>query len=146
MRTELVRFRALSPAERRVLVSAWCWLLVARVIVRCGPLRSGLALVAGSWAAPGSGRARPTLAVERVVGLVEAAARHHPLTPTCLEKALVTVRLLRDFGAGVELVLGVMRSERFAAHAWLEKQGRVMAPGKLDDAYEPLLRLDLGAP
>jgi hypothetical protein len=66
-----------------------------------------------------------------VVRAVRAASRFVPFA-SCLTQALAAQMLIRSRGQHSELKIGVTRGEReqFAAHAWLETNGRIII-GKL---------------
>jgi len=59
---------------------------------------------------------------------------------TCLVKGLVAHALCRRHGHPAELYVGVERErEGFAAHSWVESDGRVIVGDDVDlDRYEPL--------
>jgi hypothetical protein len=77
--------------------------------------------------------------VEPVVWAVEAAARRVPGC-TCLVSALALQRLLSRRGQVTELHVGVAKQgERFAAHAWLVGDGRILIGETDGETYAPLL-------
>lgn len=65
--------------------------------------------------------------VERVVRSVKACSRYVPYA-SCLTQALATRRLLEIRGQHPELKIGVKKDEdeKFAAHAWIEIDGRII--------------------
>lgn len=64
--------------------------------------------------------------VERIVWAGRAAARRTPFA-TCLSSALALQRLLAANGHDSELHIGVAGDGgAFAAHAWLERDGRIL--------------------
>jgi hypothetical protein len=46
----------------------------------------------------------------------------------CLVRSLVLVRLLARRGVPARLIIGVTRTGPFAAHAWVERDGRALLP------------------
>jgi hypothetical protein len=64
-----------------------------------------------------------------------------PWRKTCLTRSVVLYHLLRRSGVPVELCIGVRRDDQeFAAHAWLEREGRpYMELGEVT-GYEELAR------
>ena len=54
---------------------------------------------------------------------VERTLRSLPVDARCLVTALVLTRMLARRGIGVTFVLGVRTTPRFAAHAWVERDG-----------------------
>lgn len=111
---------------------AACALVAARVSLRLGPAACvrwasvpDLAL-----APPGGTRARLADALAGAVGSVGARTG-----ASCLEQAFALVLLLSLARTQSRLVLGVRRPNgRFAAHAWVESQGRILlGAGGRDD-------------
>jgi hypothetical protein len=88
------------------------------------------------WAArPGRGN-RP---VERIVWAARTAARWTPAA-TCLSSALALQQLLCAHGHQSELHIGVARTAGdFAAHAWVEREGRVLIGESELDTYVRLV-------
>jgi hypothetical protein len=119
-------FRALPPHHRRLLVTAVTlvaivrlalWILPSRIIVRS--VRAvGLTYPDGVL---------PRVDVDAVTWAVEAASRRIPQA-TCLTQAIAAQLLLRRHGFQSRLCLGVARDVGggFRAHAWLERNGRVV--------------------
>jgi hypothetical protein len=77
-------------------------------------------------------RRTPTVATpqrEEMVSLVSSAvtlaACFYWRPVLCLQRAMVTTRLLRRYGAPAELVIGY-RPSPFFSHAWVELDGRVV--------------------
>ena len=138
----LGKFAALSPAERRLFVGAAGFLAAVRVGLWVLPFR----WVHGGLAALGN---RPPaldqseLPIERIVWAVGAAA---PLVPraTCLVRALAAQALLARRGYASQLRLGVSGASGrpFEAHAWIERDGRVLIGGPVEDRYVPFPVLD----
>jgi hypothetical protein len=119
----------LSRAERRVafralvLVVAFraaLWTLAARHLVAAAPRRRTRPVHAG-------------VSPERMAWLVRACARRVP-GASCLTRALAARWLLAEAGMDSTLHFGHRRDERggFAAHAWLEHEGRVLVGGDED--------------
>ncbi len=79
------------------------------------------------------------IAMDRIVWSVRTAARRLPGC-TCLVSALALQRLLSRNGHESELHIGVARQgERFAAHAWVTHDERILI-GEIDgEPYAPLL-------
>jgi hypothetical protein len=67
-------------------------------------------------------------ALERVTWAIEAASHYVPGGSNCLVRALASEYVLGRFGYRSELKIGVAKSAagEFAAHAWLESEGRVV--------------------
>jgi len=61
------------------------------------------------------------------VSMVRAAVRHSVGHPTCLEESLALWWLLARQGIATELRIGVRKhSEKFEAHAWVERAGTAL--------------------
>lgn len=73
--------------------------------------------------APGAGAAL-TVRVQRVAAQVDEVYRRFALPDSCLRRALVAGRLLREDQP--ELVLGVRTAPHFQAHAWLVVGGAIL--------------------
>jgi hypothetical protein len=137
----LARFIVLPPAERRLIVAATALLAATRV---------GLWMLPFRWVHRASGalahRPRPRgggPSVERIVWAVGAAGRLVPRT-TCLVRALAAQALLARRGHASQLRLGVAGGpgRAFEAHAWLERDGRILIGGPVETRYVPLPALD----
>lgn len=76
----------------------------------------------------------------RIVSLVTATSKHLLGDKPCLTQALVAQRLLRQQGYDTELRIGVTKEgEELLAHAWLEREGRVVIGGQSSQIrYAPL--------
>lgn len=130
----LAELRRLTAAERAILLRAWLLLLVVPVSLRVTSLPR---LVACRPTA-----CRAALAVDRVAWLVSIAARYAP-GARCLAVAVVTARLLARQGTPATLRIGIARDgARLSAHAWLEREGRVLGIG--GEGYAPILGLAVG--
>jgi transglutaminase superfamily protein len=84
---------------------------------------------------------RPSL--ERVAWAIGAVSRRVPRA-TCLTQAIAMQLVLRRYGYASRLCVGVGRDARgaFRAHAWVERDGRVVIGG---DESLTLARLELSA-
>jgi hypothetical protein len=74
----------------------------------------------------------------RLGSMVDKVLRRLPTDSRCLIQSLVLVRLLARRSIGASVVIGVHVGERFAAHAWVEHEGRAVLPAW---NYERLLEL-----
>ncbi len=127
----LAALRALSTADRRLLFDA----LAASALFRLALHFVSLARLRAWAGRPGRGD-RP---VERIVWAVGSATRRVP-GATCLSSALTLQRLLCAHGHRSELHIGVARPGGvFAAHAWVERDGRVLLGEGERDAYVRLV-------
>lgn len=109
--------------ERLGSATAWCGLAVV----------DGLLKIAGferfhrfmrSWPVRGKAPGDSTLP-KRTCAAVDRAATYYFKRAWCLQRSAATVCLLRLRGVPAELVIGA-RKMPFAAHAWVEVDGRVL--------------------
>lgn len=92
-----------------------------------------------------AGRARRPEASPYVVAvrLGHAVTRALPVLPTdtrCLMRSLVLIRVMARRGIHGRLVIGVRPGGDFAAHAWVEYEGRALLPTS-PDTYGRLLEV-----
>jgi hypothetical protein len=81
----------------------------------------------GSGPIGAAGAARGARAVESVLRLLPTDSR-------CLVTSLVLIAVLARRGGAASLVIGVVPEPRFAAHAWVELNGRpLLKPGDARD-------------
>jgi hypothetical protein len=131
----------LSALEWRLLLAATALVVVVRTALWILPSRFILSvtrrLATGAERQSRHDRPEPG----KVAWAVEAASRRVPRA-SCLTQALATQLLLRTFGYGSHMRLGVGRSVAgdFLAHVWVEREGRVLIGGTGSLA---LTRLDL---
>lgn len=103
------------------------WLTLLAVGLRWRGYGSLYALLARRGTGPPA--ARPNQAAYATTRAVYRAARRLPYA-TCLPRSLTLWYLLRRQGVPSDLHVGVRReSDTFAAHAWVEYQGRALGEG-----------------
>jgi hypothetical protein len=126
-----MRIFALRPRDWIALVKA----LVTLLGVQAGLRMTSIARLK-SWASLLGSGAEP---LERVVWSVRAVARRLPGC-TCLVSAIGLQRLLAQQGHASELHIGVARlGERFAAHAWVTRNGELLIGETDGETYVPLM-------
>lgn len=76
----------------------------------------------------------------RLGRIVRKALSVVPADTRCLAQSLTLTRMLARRGIESRLVIGVRPGERFAAHAWVECDGRPLLPPGAGE-YEELLTL-----
>ena len=140
----LRRFVALPAPEKRLLVTAVLLLPLVRVALLAVPFQTLRRLLATLARPPNVVNAVRRLTPERLAWAVTAAARHMPGTWTCLVQALALRVLLYRHGHPATLRLGVARqgSGEFAAHAWVECEGRPVGGASLASGFTPLPALE----
>jgi hypothetical protein len=121
---------ALPSSDRTLLIEAAGAILLFRL---------GLAFVGVERLRAWSGRlARRQAPTDRVAWAVGAVSRRLPGT-SCLASALAAQRLLSVRGRASDLHIGVAKQEKkFAAHAWLVSEGRIVIGDSDGDTYELL--------
>lgn len=129
---QLAAFLTLSRRDRALLIEALATVCLFRLAVHVFSIERLRA-----W----SGRLeRGTGPIDRVVWAVRVASRWTPGT-TCLASAFALQRLLSGQGYPSELHIGVMKQKhRFAAHAWVVGDGRVLIGEQGQIEYTPLAR------
>lgn len=136
------KLRALSGAERRLLLVAGSTVLAVRIGLYLLPFRR-LHELARRPALPPA-RASGVHAPERIAWAVAAAARLVPRA-SCLTQAVAAQRLLERAGHPVQLRMGVGKDEGggVIAHAWVERDGTVLIGDIGLEQYTPLPALPL---
>lgn len=86
--------------------------------------------------------------MDRVLVLLDIAARHTPGRTTCLERTVAARWLLAGEGVEASVHIGVARrGQALAAHAWLEHGGALLGCDDQErDGYEELAGLEGGRP
>ncbi len=83
---------------------------------------------------------------DQVIRAAVSAGIHSPVGRTCLSTALVAQTMLLRHGHEASLRLGVRRDAngKFAAHAWLEREGLVVVGGPRSEVatYVPLPEME----
>ena len=130
---------ALPASERRLLLLAFVLVAHVRASLCILPSRFSLRIVRRlADLSPRASRAgRP--AAEGIAWAIGAASRLVPRA-TCLTQAVAGKLLLDYYGYDSRLCLGVARTQdgTFAAHAWLERDRRVLIGGAHSAAFTPL--------
>ena len=127
---------SLSPARKLVL--AW-EILRSYVRVRLTLRRAGFQSAVVALRSPDS-RVHDGAGAERLSRAVSRTLRLLPTDSRCLMQSLVLMDVLARRGISSALVIGVTPGPEFAAHAWIEADGRPLLPA-LEDAYERLVEL-----
>jgi Transglutaminase-like superfamily len=100
------------------------------VRVAAGKLRAG----AAAEVEPGTAHAIATRLTRAIISTLEPL----PADSRCLMRSLVLMRMLARRGVSSQVVIGVSPGESFAAHAWVEHDGRALLP---DLGLEPLTKV-----
>ena len=133
-RSRLTKLVSLGAGDWRVLIAAWCLLPLIAISLRMLDYPRTRDLMGRFVQKPGS-VAAPEIQVERVTRLVGVAARYGVCRANCLRHALAVWWLLARRGVETNLRIGVRKDQTdFSAHAWVERDGVVLAGGA--DAHE----------
>ena len=125
------RYKALDPAARRLFRAAVALLLLIRASLRSRGFRKTQHWLQRRLQAPGTvflaSASVDAQCVPNTCRMVQAAARHGLIRPTCLEESLVLWYFLRQQGVSPQLRIGVRTTGgKFEAHAWIEHQGQAL--------------------
>lgn len=123
------RWSALPRGQRRAVLATAALVPAVHVLVRALDYRRMMALA--TWTAdrwPWRGRRVETPDAIEALRLASARVqRYSPLPGNCLSRSLVLFWSLRRRGLAPDLRLGVSLADGvFAAHAWVEHEGRVL--------------------
>ena len=120
------KFLQLSWREQKLVAGAVLALSAVRIGLIALPFATVRGIVARRYRQVHDKRSRPTL--EQVTWAIEAASRYVPGGSNCLVRALACEYILGRLGYPCELKIGVAKGAagEFAAHAWLESDGRVL--------------------
>jgi len=136
------RLFELPPRERWLLAQAWLLLLTTDLALRLLPFTSVLEYCRRQNVRPADPVMGLPLPTSRLAWLVEKAGQHCPAGTSCLKEALVLSWLMARSGLPTTLRIGVGRHNgSFAAHAWLEQDGRIVLGRPGSDAYAPMTPL-----
>lgn len=147
LRWRWMRWRGLSPAEKRSFLTAWgMFPLIALSLRALGYGRTYALLARGEYKiVDNTSQVSETCEVcEQISKMTRLAVQNTLIRPTCLVRSLTLWWLLRRRGIESGLRIGVrMREGKMEAHAWVERAGRVLndAPdiGKQYAAFDRLL-------
>ena len=135
------KFKRLTPARRRLWLSAAGALLLVRVGLRLLPYSRVNELIerrAARERLRAAGSQAPIVSVDDIVWAIHSAAARLPRT-TCLPRALAGRYLLLRAGLPAEVRFGVTKDGGvFAAHAWLESRDRILIGGETAMEYSPM--------
>jgi len=120
----------LSRPEQTLLVKAWLFLPLIAAGLRLFGFRRCLRVMArleNGVAAHDAEEVPPNGPALRTARMVQLAARHGIVRPSCLERSLVLWWLLLQQKMAASLRIGTRRQkDRIEAHAWVEMAGCVL--------------------
>ena len=131
-----------SAFERRLFLRAVFLLWEARFLSSFLPIRSAGRALRDLRRRPSAAgpRADAGIVLPKALWALETAGRHAALSPSCLVKSLAFVALLEEEGLASDLRIGVSKEPggRFEAHAWVEREGRVLLGAPEPGRFTPL--------
>jgi hypothetical protein len=129
--SKLRKLVALRPKQMLLLATATVLVGATRVALLVLPVRRVRRIVHGLVGRRAGLRPEKRASLEELIRFVTLASQCSPVGSTCLAVALVAQSLLMRHGYESRFCIGVRRSEdrAFAAHAWLERDGRVIVGG-----------------
>jgi len=133
---------SLTPGDRRCAIAAILLSGLVRVALWTLPFRWIKRVVESSASSrPLAGK----FTSRQVSWAVRLASRYVPRA-TCLTQAVTAQTLLNWSGLKSSLHIGVAREPKFAAHAWVEHEGRILIGGAEEsELYSPILSLEPGS-
>lgn len=133
----LRKWRALSRADRRLVIEAAAWFVLVRIALWIVPIAS-----LSRWAASRHvGRpVDPDVRPARIGWATEAVARRLAKPQSCLAQALTAQAMLGGRGQSSTLHFGARKqtSEPFRGHAWLECGGVVLVGSDDLEAFQEI--------
>lgn len=130
----LGKFMKLTPGERRLLATAWLYLVATRAVLTLLPFPSVLKWSSRYTVVPhpaAERKASSFTAAERIPWAIQAASRYVPRGSNCLVQAIATQAMLARRGHSAHLRIGAAKDSgtQFKAHAWVEWNGRIVVGG-----------------
>jgi hypothetical protein len=128
----LRKLLALTPVERRLLITATLLLAVVQLGLRRLPFTALRRLLVGGRRRSGARLAQVNRALaDQVAWAVTAASTRVPGPTTCLTRALTAQAMLARRGCPSRLQVGVTRGKHgeVEGHAWVECEGRILIGG-----------------
>lgn len=122
------KFWALNRDDRHMLAQAFVLLPLIKVGLHClGLRRCQIALAALTPPPLLAGATNPVRLMAAADYVVAVAARRGLSRANCLQRSLIVWWLLRSAGLASELRIGVRKEPgKLEAHAWIERDGRVI--------------------
>lgn len=127
-------WRGMSTPERRVVATASWNAVVIGTRLRLRGFRSTKVFVDGP-----SSNSRGPVALARVAEITGRVLHRVPWSPNCLERSLVLMRVIHQFGVEAQLRFGVRtRGGGLEFHAWVEADGDVVGDREdIDSLFTP---------
>ena len=142
----LRRFLRLPNSDRWLLVKVTCLLGATRVALKLLPFQTVYRYMNRSGQPVRSSNQRSMPDAVRISGAVNKAGRYFLGEDSCFPQALVGEMLLKRSGFPATLRIGVVKDEdgSLHAHAWVERDGKVVIGGPIHrvEKYTPLPDLD----
>ena len=125
----IIRFLGHSSWERSLLVEAFVLLYAVRLGLWTVPFRAlNSATSKSMWSTR-----HLDIDEQKIIWAVKASSKFVP-SATCLTQAMAARKMLLNHGYNANLRIGVLREDDdLKAHAWLEKDGKVLIGGSVCD-------------
>ena len=127
---------SLSSAEKKLIIKAFLLAVRVRILVWVLPpprlFNKRSALTVGASGVPPA---------SRVLWAVVAVTQRIPFASNCLVRAITAQILLARYGYASDLRIGVTKPQDgkcIKAHAWLEKDGKILIGEETDFSWTPL--------
>jgi hypothetical protein len=119
LQDKLRRFGALDSVDKRLLTRAVAWLAIARLMMLAMSFKRLAERL--SFSADTTGQDADPEILSKVSWAVAAAANNVPWRSDCFPQTIAASRMLRKYGHGSTIHLGVERigEDELAGHAWL---------------------------
>ena len=134
LRWALLRFKQVSPRERRLLAEAAATMPCVHAMQQLLPFKRWRTLLERDELPPHVAADRPS--IEQITWSVRIAGRYVPGEYKCLPNAYTAHLLLHRYGYASQIHVGVARDAqgKVEAHAWVACEGRTVI-GELDDMH-----------
>jgi hypothetical protein len=132
----LIKFMRLPGERKNSLLAALAALWAMRICLWLLPYPSLQRMVSKMKARKKKG----TLSVDDIIQSVEMASKY-VISASCLTRALAAKILLAMNGYDSSLLIGVSSCNGFAAHAWIERNGKIIL-GSSDCHFKPIYILE----
>jgi hypothetical protein len=130
---QLSKFLNLPAREKFLLMAAFFLVVLFRIGIWVLPFRQMKKILSKIAARAPVRNEGESPVIKQIVRFVGSVSRFVP-SASCLTQALAALVLIKFYGEHAELKFGITidSNKNFAAHAWLERSGRIIL-GKLSD-------------
>lgn len=139
----LRKFLQLETTEKLLILRSFFLVVTIRIVLWLVPVKRLQSLFTWNFEDSGEVSTSDWEQILRIVRSVRSVSRFVPKA-TCLTQALAASLLIRQIGQRSDLKIGVAKDDkaRLIAHAWLEKDGRIILGRHPDQSRFVALRPD----